>query len=248
MYIIYLLFIYFFLLITWLTVTVTLLPQVPGQHHGGGWGGDQVCHFPLGTGEKLEAAFSLLHQTAGQAVGSHRLPGRRQQNLLWRGNGALTHLLAIYCSLCLVFLDFSNLSPTPNTPRPPKVMAIWPSHFAWQRERSEKHSGAQRRYGEKTFSLPRSRTALQGPCSLCECFPTANQLVGPSLHTRISHEGSALLSPVLAVESTPLSIEARQVLPRRNASHCSVEDLQVSSRCPRFSTTICWNRSRRGGG
>lgn len=122
-------------------------------------------------------------------------------------------------------------------------MAIWPSHFAWARERSEKHSGAQRRYGERTFSLPRDRTASQAPCSLCDRIATTNQLAGPSLHPRISPEVSARLCPPLAVELTPLSAEARKIHPRCSASRCSVEDLQVSSsRCRRVSSRILISR------
>ncbi|XP_075873072.1 speedy protein A [Nelusetta ayraudi] len=112
-----------------------------------------------------------------------------------------------------------------------EVMSIWPSHFAWSRERSEKHSGAQRHYGERTFSLPRDRTASRAPCSLCDRIATANQLAGPSLHPRISPEVSARLCPPLAVESTPLSAEAREIQPRCSASRCSVEDLRVSTDC-----------------
>lgn len=119
-----------------------------------------------------------------------------------------------------------------------KVMAIWPSHFAWQRERSEKHSGAQRRYGEKAISLPRHRTASQAPCSLCHRISIANQLAGESVHPRISPVVPARLSPLLAVESTPLSAEARKIEPRCGVSRCSVKDFQVSSRCQRVSARI----------
>lgn len=122
-------------------------------------------------------------------------------------------------------------------------MAIWPSHFAWQRERSEKHSGAQRRYGEKTFSLPRNRLASQAPCSLCDRISTASQLSGSSLDPRISPEVSTQL---LAVELTPPSDEARKMQPRRSASRCSVEDFQVSSRCRKVFSRIL-NRGGKAG-
>lgn len=217
----------------WLTVAAVLPLQVPGQHDGGGRGGDQVRHFPLGTGEELAAAFPLLPPAAGQVVGSHRLSGRRQQNLLRRGNvGADLVWYRISSFFFPFFFKFSSFSV------PSKVMSIWPSHFAWARERSEKHSGAQRHYGERTFSLPRDRTASRAPCSLCERIATANQLAGPSLHPRISPEVSARLCPPLAAESTPLSAEARKIQPRCSASLCSVEDLRVSSRCRRGSSRI----------
>lgn len=128
-------------------------------------------------------------------------------------------MLYIGCCSCIVKIS-TYLSPTP------KVMAILPSHFAWQRERSEKHSGAQRRYGEKTVSLPHSRTASQAPCSLCDRVSTASQLSGSSLDGRIFAEVPARL---LAVKSTPLTNEPSRVQPQRSVSRCSVEDFQVSS-------------------
>lgn len=169
-------------------------------------------------------------------MGSHRLSGCSQQNLLRRGNSALALCRVLH--LVLVLLKSFLLIP------PHKVMAIWPSHFAWQRERSEKHSGAQRRYGEKAFSLNRSRTAPQAPCSLCDRISTASQLSGPSLGPGVSPEVSTRL---LAVELTPLSDEAREMQPRRSVSRCSFEDFQVSSRCCKVPARIlnCWGR--RGG-
>lgn len=120
-------------------------------------------------------------------------------------------------------------------------MAIWPSHFVWQRERSEKHSGAQRRYGDKTFSLSRNRMASQAPCSLCDRMSTAGQQSGSSLDPGISPEVS---TPLLAMELTPPSDEARKMLPQRRASRCSVEDFQASSRCRKVLKP--WREGGRG--
>lgn len=223
------------LFILWLTAVGVLPLQVFGQHNGGGRGGDQIQHISLGAGEKLEAAFSLLPPAERQVVGSHRLSGRSQQNLLRRGNWALTMCRILRLGLVLL-KSFPSYPPLP-----PKVMAIWPSFFAWQRERSEKHSGAQRRYGEKMFSLPRSRTASQVPCSLCDRTSTASQPSGPSLDPRISPEVSTHL---LAVELTPLSNEAHKMQPRRSVSCCSVKDFQVSSRYWQVFSRIL----NRGGG
>lgn len=91
-------------------------------------------------------------------------------------------------------------------------MAILPSHFVWQRGRSELHSGAQRRYGEKPFTLPRGRTASRVPCALCNRISTVDQLVGPSLLPKISPVHSPELpdpyTPTLALEVTPPKAEA----------------------------------------
>lgn len=143
-----------------------------------------------------------------------------------------------YIASCSCLLKSFHSYPSP------KVMAICPSHFAWQRERSEKHSGAQRRYGDKTFSLPRNRTASQAPCSLCDRISTASQQSGSSLDPRISPEVSTQL---LAVELTPPGDEARKMLPRRRVSRCSVEDFQASSRCRKVSSRIVKRGGRRAG-
>lgn len=46
-------------------------------------------------------------------------------------------------------------------------MAIVSSHFVWQRERSEHHSGAQRQYGYHT-RIPRGPSASPVSCALCK--------------------------------------------------------------------------------
>ncbi|KAK7142364.1 hypothetical protein R3I94_011896 [Phoxinus phoxinus] len=49
-----------------------------------------------------------------------------------------------------------------------EVMAIVPSHFIWQRERAEHHSGAQRLYQNcEGIHIPRGPFASPEPCSLC---------------------------------------------------------------------------------
>ncbi|XP_029317215.1 speedy protein A [Cottoperca gobio] len=49
-----------------------------------------------------------------------------------------------------------------------EVMAIVSSHFVWQRERSEHHSGARRQYGDRELShIPRGPSASPVPCALC---------------------------------------------------------------------------------
>ncbi|XP_073682675.1 speedy protein A [Garra rufa] len=49
-----------------------------------------------------------------------------------------------------------------------EVMAIVPSHFIWQRERAEHHSGAQRLYqNREEILVPRGPSASPEPCFLC---------------------------------------------------------------------------------
>lgn len=57
-----------------------------------------------------------------------------------------------------------------------QVMDIVPSHLAWQRERSEHHSGAQRQYGERDHTrIPRGPFASPVPCSLCKRGAASDQ-------------------------------------------------------------------------
>lgn len=50
-----------------------------------------------------------------------------------------------------------------------QVMAIVPTHFIWQRERAEHHSGAQRFYigDREKVHIPRGPSASPAPCALC---------------------------------------------------------------------------------
>ncbi|XP_067420906.1 speedy protein A [Emydura macquarii macquarii] len=48
-----------------------------------------------------------------------------------------------------------------------EVMAIAPSHYIWQRERSMHHSGAVRYYSRDEVQLPRGPSATPADCSLC---------------------------------------------------------------------------------
>ncbi|TRZ01883.1 hypothetical protein DNTS_014851 [Danionella cerebrum] len=49
-----------------------------------------------------------------------------------------------------------------------EVMAIMPSHFIWQRDRADHHSGAQRIYQKRDeIQVPRGPLASPVPCSLC---------------------------------------------------------------------------------
>ncbi|KAM6221124.1 speedy protein A [Rhynchocyon petersi] len=48
-----------------------------------------------------------------------------------------------------------------------EVMAIAPTHYIWQRERSVHHSGAVRNYNREEIHLPRGPSATPLDCSLC---------------------------------------------------------------------------------
>ncbi|GAB1289517.1 Speedy protein A [Apodemus speciosus] len=48
-----------------------------------------------------------------------------------------------------------------------EVMAIAPTHYIWQRERSVHHSGAVRNYNRDEVHLPRGPSATPVDCSLC---------------------------------------------------------------------------------
>ncbi|NXJ83018.1 SPDYA protein, partial [Trogon melanurus] len=48
-----------------------------------------------------------------------------------------------------------------------EVMAIAPTHYIWQRERSPHHSGAVRSYSDDEVQLPRGPTATPADCLLC---------------------------------------------------------------------------------
>ncbi|XP_058471776.1 speedy protein A [Solea solea] len=61
-----------------------------------------------------------------------------------------------------------------------EVMAIVPSHFVWQRERSELHSGAQRQYsgGGSSMCFPRGPSASPVSCVLCNRITRLDQNLG----------------------------------------------------------------------
>lgn len=119
-------------------------------------------------------------------------------------------------------------------------MAIWPSHFVWQRGRSEQHGGAQRRYGEKPFTLPRGRTASRVPCALCNRIATVDQLVGPSLLPKISPVHSPELpdpfTPTLALEVTPPKAEATC----KRATETEIQPQRLSRRFAEEVTSKCY--------
>uniref|UniRef100_UPI003AAFDD9D speedy protein A isoform X1 n=1 Tax=Centroberyx gerrardi TaxID=166262 RepID=UPI003AAFDD9D len=87
-----------------------------------------------------------------------------------------------------------------------EVMAIMPSHFVWQRERAEHHSGARRQYGERDRArIPRGPSAPPAPCALCD-HGTRSGLSSPSSGSSAQTSSPAFSLPFalsLSMESTP---------------------------------------------
>ncbi|KAI3367257.1 hypothetical protein L3Q82_008309 [Scortum barcoo] len=115
-----------------------------------------------------------------------------------------------------------------------EVMAIVPSHFVWQRVRSEQHSGARRHYGDQDHTrIPRGPSASPVSCSLCLRGVRFDQGPGSSSLPR----GSSALSPNHSfphpVTST-LSLETTQ--PRAAASHRKAMDTKSQAHC---SSSCC---------
>ncbi|XP_049452795.1 speedy protein A [Epinephelus fuscoguttatus] len=88
-----------------------------------------------------------------------------------------------------------------------EVMAIVSSHFVWQRERLEHHSGAQRQYADRDFTrIPRGPSASPVSCTLCNRGSGLDIGPGSSSLSR----GSSAQSPNLALPhpfTSPLSLE-----------------------------------------
>ncbi|XP_054469730.1 speedy protein A [Anoplopoma fimbria] len=101
-----------------------------------------------------------------------------------------------------------------------EVMAIVSSHFVWQRDRSEHHSGAQRQYGERARTrVPRGPLASPVPCPLCKRGSASDRGPGsssPSGGSPVRTPRPAFSHPftsALSLEVTP----PRAVATRRKA-------------------------------
>ncbi|XP_052002105.1 speedy protein A-like [Xyrauchen texanus] len=80
-----------------------------------------------------------------------------------------------------------------------EVMAIMPSHFIWQRERAEHHSGAQRLYrNREEILIPRGPSVSPEPCSLC---------AKTSAHPRPRPSSAGTRSSAVPLETTPQKSE-----------------------------------------
>ncbi|XP_026210915.1 speedy protein A isoform X2 [Anabas testudineus] len=119
-----------------------------------------------------------------------------------------------------------------------EVMAIVPSHFVWQRARSEHHSGAHRQYGDRDHArIPRGPLASPISCGLCNHGTSLDQGLGSASPS----SGSSAQTPntdyphpftsLLTLETTPrraTSSHRKAVETKRHEQHsscCCVEEV-----------------------
>ncbi|KAG7466073.1 hypothetical protein MATL_G00160970 [Megalops atlanticus] len=122
-----------------------------------------------------------------------------------------------------------------------EVMAIVPSHFLWQRERAEHHSGAQRQYGDRDeVQMPRGPSASPARCALCA--RTCSRL-DPVLSASSSTSSSPLaLSSSLSQETTPLKGPALTQACRRTETQrpcCCMDTAPWKCCCSPGNEDIC---------
>ncbi|KAM6917439.1 speedy protein A [Lycodopsis pacificus] len=97
-----------------------------------------------------------------------------------------------------------------------EVMAIVSSHFVWQRERSEHHSGARRQYGElDRICTPRGPLASPVSCPLCKRGSASDQCPGSSASPS---RGSSARTPSPTFSHPFTSTRSLEVTPSRAAA------------------------------
>ncbi|XP_029900186.1 speedy protein A isoform X2 [Myripristis murdjan] len=113
-----------------------------------------------------------------------------------------------------------------------EVMAIMPSHFVWQRERAEHHSGAQRHYGERAHTrMPHGPSACPAPCALCDSGPRlarGERLSSSSSGFSVQTSTSPLPFALALSETTPPRAKASRRKVRKTKHKAQA---QPSSRC-----------------
>ncbi|KAJ8362782.1 hypothetical protein SKAU_G00116130 [Synaphobranchus kaupii] len=96
-----------------------------------------------------------------------------------------------------------------------EVMGIVPSHFLWQRQRAEHHSGAQRQYSDREdVRMPRGPSATPTHCVLCakqsSCLdpglptPSSSSSTSSTTHCVLCAKQSSCLDPGLLTCSSPM--------------------------------------------
>lgn len=123
-----------------------------------------------------------------------------------------------------------------------EVMAIVPSHFIWQRERSEQHSGAQRQYGHREHTpLPRGPSASPVSCALC--FRSSK--LDPGLNLGSPCKTSVQASnPTFMLPMTP----AQEITPPRIASHRKLKKPLINEQCSSYCFTEEFHRDELSSG
>ncbi|XP_074076555.1 LOW QUALITY PROTEIN: speedy protein A-like [Macrotis lagotis] len=89
-----------------------------------------------------------------------------------------------------------------------EVMAIAPTHYIWQRERSIHHSGAVRNYHRDEVQLPRGPSATPVDCSLCG---KKRRIVGLGLSSSSSSSSSSGTLEMLEKQSSQESYNSFSV-------------------------------------
>uniref|UniRef100_A0A672HSI7 Speedy/RINGO cell cycle regulator family member A n=1 Tax=Salarias fasciatus TaxID=181472 RepID=A0A672HSI7_SALFA len=101
-----------------------------------------------------------------------------------------------------------------------EVMAIKSSHFVWQRQRPEHHSGAQREYGDQDYALsPRGPSA--SPASCAQCTRSSKLPLHPasssSSKRKVQTSHNACLNPA----TSALLLEVTPPRPAKSQARCS---------------------------
>ncbi|XP_039993154.1 speedy protein A isoform X2 [Xiphias gladius] len=114
-----------------------------------------------------------------------------------------------------------------------EVMAIVPSHFVWQRERSEHHSGAQRQYGDRDHAhIPRGPSASPVSCNLCN----HGSRLDHGLSSPSPYRGSSAQTPNTTYPHPFATLLTLETTPPRATASCRKEvgmksHMQQSSCC-----------------
>lgn len=136
-----------------------------------------------------------------------------------------------------------------------EVMAILPSHFLWQRERLEHHSGAQRQYSDQDRAgFPRGPLASPVSCALCnrgsrfeEAQGSSSPSTGSSLRTP-SPAFSHPFTPMLNLETTPQrptshrnAVKKTKIQTRHSSCYCAEEVPRDEFSCEStYDTSMDW--------
>ncbi|KAM9341229.1 speedy protein A [Symphorus nematophorus] len=121
-----------------------------------------------------------------------------------------------------------------------KVMAIVPSHFVWKRERSEHHSGAQRKYSNQIQApFPHWPSASPVSCALCHHGSRSDQGPGstsaqspdPTFHHPLTSVLSLEITLPRAADSRRMTLEAKIQAQRSSSCSCCTEVPRDESSC-----------------
>ncbi|MEE6473614.1 hypothetical protein FKM82_010109 [Ascaphus truei] len=117
-----------------------------------------------------------------------------------------------------------------------KVMEIAPTHYIWQRERSDHHSGAVRNYSKEETQLPRGPCATPLDCLLCG---KKGRFIGLGLSSSSSSSSSTTLrmKEQIVQQDSPESFTGDKMVIDPPESYCSSQDSQTSmepNKCFRY--------------